>query len=110
MTPTADVAARDRGDGVDGMRFLVVTADDFGIGPATSRGILDLAARGKVTGTVLLVNSPHAAEAVRDWRRAGGPGRLDLGWHACLTLDRPVLPPRQVPSLVRPDGTFLSLP
>src|SRR5437588_127944 len=45
------------------VRCLVVVADDFGIGPATSRGILDLAAKGLVTGTVLLVNSPYAEEA-----------------------------------------------
>ncbi len=93
---------------MDAPRSLVVVADDFGIGPATSRGILDLAARGKVTGTALLVNSPHAEDAVRQWRRAGG--RLDLGWHACLTLDRPVLSPQRVPGLVRADGTFHPLP
>jgi len=46
-------------------RYLTVVADDFGIGPATSRGILDLAAKNLVTGTVLIVNSPYAEEAVR---------------------------------------------
>src|SRR5262245_31135281 len=94
---------------MDAPRSLVVVADDFGIGPATSRGILELAGRGKVTATVLLVNSPHAEGAVRDWRRAGGAARLELGWHACLTADRPVLPPRRVPSLVGADGAFLPL-
>jgi predicted glycoside hydrolase/deacetylase ChbG (UPF0249 family) len=88
-------------------RYLIVTADDYGIGPAVSRGILDLAARGVVTGTVLLVNSPHADEAVRAWRQAGVT--LDMGWHPCLTLDRPVLPAERVPSLVGPDGRFHSL-
>ena len=57
----------------DGPRRLVVTADDFGIGPDTSRGILDLAARGAVTSTVLLVTSPFAADGVRQWRQAAGP-------------------------------------
>jgi predicted glycoside hydrolase/deacetylase ChbG (UPF0249 family) len=94
---------------MDAPRSLVVVADDFGIGPATSHGILDLAAQGKVTGTVLLVNSPHAEEAVRQWRQWCGAARLDLGWHACLTLDRPVLPRRRVASLVREDGSFLPL-
>src|SRR5438094_5371527 len=95
---------------MDVPRSLVVVADDLGIGPATSQGILHLAGLGKVTATVLLVNSPHADAAVRAWRKAGGSALVDLGWHACLTLDRPVLPPRRVPSLVRPDGTFWSLP
>lgn len=92
---------------MDGTRFLVVTADDYGIGPATSRGILDLAAAGLVTSTVLLVNSPYAAEGVRHWQHAGR--RPELGWHPCLTLDRPLLPPERVPSLVRSDGSFWPL-
>jgi len=94
---------------MNGPRSLVIVADDLGIGPATTHGILHLAGLGKVTGTVLLVNSPHAEEAVRAWHRAGGPQFVDLGWHACLTLDRPILPPGRVRSLVTEDGSFLSL-
>jgi predicted glycoside hydrolase/deacetylase ChbG (UPF0249 family) len=92
---------------VDGTRYLVVTADDFGIGPATSQGILDLAAEGLVTCTVLLVNSPYAPGAVSAWKSSGRP--LELGWHPCLTLDRPVLPAARLPSLVRPNGAFWPL-
>jgi len=92
---------------VEAKRFLVVTADDFGIGPATSHGILDLARLGLVTSTVLLVNSPHAEAAVRAWRQTGAT--LEVGWHPCLTLDRPILPARHVPSLVGPDGRFWML-
>jgi predicted glycoside hydrolase/deacetylase ChbG (UPF0249 family) len=88
-------------------RFLVVTADDYGIGPDTSQGILDLAAQRLVTATVLLVNSPHADDAARAWQFAGRP--LELGWHPCLTLDAPVLPASQVPSLVDTDGRFWPL-
>lgn len=88
-------------------RSLIIMADDFGIGPATSRGILDMAVAGRVTATVLLVNSPHAESAVREWRDAGE--LLPLGWHACLTLDRPLLRPDQVPSLIGPNGAFWPL-
>ena len=77
-------------------RSLVVVADDYGIGPATSDGILRLCRAGVVTGTVMLVNSPFAAEAVRSWNKAGVGA--DLGWHPCLTLDSPILPGSQVPS------------
>ena len=88
-------------------RSLLVIADDFGIGPETSRGILDLAAMGRVTGTVLLVNSPYAEQAVQAWRAARSP--LEIGWHPCLTLDKPILAPPQVSSLVGANGNFQSL-
>ena len=86
---------------------LIVIADDYGIGPETSRGILELALLGRIDGTVLLVNSPFAADAVARWRAAGRP--VELGWHPNLTLDRPITPRRRVPSLVRGDGSFHSL-
>jgi len=89
-------------------RVLLVVADDFGVGPPTTAGILHLARKGVVSATVLLVNSPHAQEAVAAWKNAGRP--MDLGWHPNLTLDAPVLPADQVPSLVAPDGRFWPLP
>jgi chitin disaccharide deacetylase len=88
-------------------RSLLIIADDFGIGPQTSRAILDLAAAGRVTGTVLLVNSPYAEHAVQTWRTAGC--QLEVGWHPCLTLDRPILAPAQVASLIDRRGYFHSL-
>jgi chitin disaccharide deacetylase len=88
-------------------RLLLITADDFGIGPETSRGILEAARRGAITSSVVLVNSPFAADAVREWKSAGCP--VELGWHPCLTLDAPILPPTRVPSLVGPAGRFHSL-
>lgn len=96
-----------RGKYVLRRRSLVVTADDFGIGPETTRGILDLAMRGRITATVLLVNSPYAEGAVDSWRQAGRP--VELGWHPCLTLDRPICDPAAIPSLVTADGKFPSL-
>jgi predicted glycoside hydrolase/deacetylase ChbG (UPF0249 family) len=92
---------------MDATRFLTIIADDYGIGPETSRGILDLAGRGVVTGTVLMVNSPHASAAVRAWQKSGLP--LEMGWHPCLTQDPPIVPAGQVPSLVGPDGCLWAL-
>ncbi len=88
-------------------RILWVIADDFGIGNDTSRGILELAHQGIVTGTVLLVNSPHAESSLRMWESAGKP--LEVGWHPCLTIDQPVLDPKEVPSLVDCKGNFFTL-
>lgn len=92
---------------MDATRFLVIIADDYGIGPETSRGILELAARNLVTGAVLLVNSPYAEEAIRAWRQSGS--YLELGWHPCLTLDSPCAAPRRIPHLVGSDGRLLPL-
>lgn len=92
---------------MDATRFLVVIADDFGIGPETSRGILELAARNLITGTVLLVNSPYAEESVRAWRQS--TPQLEMGWHPCLTLDPPCAPAARVPSLLGSDGRLLPL-
>jgi predicted glycoside hydrolase/deacetylase ChbG (UPF0249 family) len=86
---------------------LLVIADDFGIGPATSEGILELAQRGIVTGSVLMANSPYAEQGVDAWTRAGKP--MELGWHPALTLDRPILSPDRVPSLVDKQGKFFPL-
>lgn len=92
---------------MDATRFLVVIADDYGIGPEVSRGILELAALNLITGTVLLVNSPYAEEAVRAWRQSGSTP--EMGWHPCLTLDGPCAPARRVPSLLGSDGRLLPL-
>ncbi len=88
-------------------RRLLVVADDYGMGPATSEGILELARAGHLSATVLLVNTPYAASSVEAWFRAGRP--LALGWHPNLTLDSPLLPAEQVPSLVNQEGRFWSL-
>ena len=92
---------------MDASRILLVVADDYGIGPETSRAILEMAAEGVVTGTVLMVNSPYAAEAVRAWRASGV--RLEVGWHPVLTQDPPSAPPERVPSLLNPDGVLWPL-
>jgi predicted glycoside hydrolase/deacetylase ChbG (UPF0249 family) len=93
---------------MDATRYLVVIADDYGIGPETSRAILELAGRGVLTGAVLLANSPYAADAVRAWRASGVP--LELGWHPSLTLDPPSAPAVQVASLINPaDGCLWPL-
>jgi predicted glycoside hydrolase/deacetylase ChbG (UPF0249 family) len=92
---------------MDATRYLVVIADDYGMGPETSRGILELAAAGVIGGAVLIVNTPYAADAVAGWRKSGVT--CDLGWHPNLTMDPPCARASQVPSLVGPDGCLWPL-
>ena len=58
---------------------------------------------GRVTGTVLLVNSPYAEQAILDWRAADR--QLEVGWHPCLTLDGRCRP--QLSAWRREGGKFL---
>ncbi len=82
---------------------LVVNADDFGMSPAISRGILRAHRDGIVTSTSLLgnCNDLPAAGALL----AATP-TLGVGVHLALCGGRSVADPASVPSLVGPDGAF----
>lgn len=85
---------------------LIVNADDFGLTLEVSRGILEVAAAGLVRSTTAMAASP-AFDASMDMLAASGLD-LDVGLHCTLTWGRPLLDPRDVPTLVGPDGRFLS--
>ncbi len=89
------------------MRYLLITADDFGIGDATTQGILKLAEMGRVTNSVLMANSPHVESGIELWHASGK--KLELGWHPALTIDGPVAKAADVSSLIDADGRFFPL-
>jgi predicted glycoside hydrolase/deacetylase ChbG (UPF0249 family) len=64
------------------MKWLIVTADDFGISRGINRGILEAHLSGVVTSTSLMVDRPACEEAVALARRCP---ELSLGLH--LELD-----------------------
>ena len=84
---------------------LVVNADDFGMSPSISRGIVRAHRDGIVTSTSLLGNCGDldAARALL----AEAP-TLGVGVHLALVGGSPVTDPARVPSLVGPNGAFLS--
>ncbi len=85
------------------MRGLIINADDFGLSPGVSRGILRAHREGILTSTTFMVNFPWAAEMAA---LLGDAPNLGVGLHLNLTTGAPVLPPSDVPSLVGPDGRF----
>lgn len=89
---------------------LVVNADDFGMSPAVTRGILESHQGGIVTSTTVMIGMPGAVEAVRD--AVMSAPELGLGLHITIAAGRcqPVLPAAQVPTLVREDGCFYDNP
>jgi len=85
-------------------RFLIVNADDFGLAPGVTQGILELARLGIVTSTSAIVTVPGSLEALAQARQAG----LDVGVHLTLCAGAPLLRSHLVPSLVEPGGRFVS--
>jgi len=85
-------------------RQLVVNADDYGLAPGVSRGILAAYKKGIVTSTTMKVNHPDIEDQMLDALASTGMG---LGLHLVFTAWRPVLPPAWIPGLVTAEGSFL---
>ena len=82
---------------------LVVNADDFGMSPAISNGILRAHRDGIVTSTSLLGNCADLDQARA--LLAGAPN-LGVGVHLSLVGGEPVSDPARVPSLIGTGGRF----
>src|SRR5213595_513549 len=85
---------------------LVVTADDLGLSPAVTKGILESHRRGVVRSTSLIVTADSSAEAAALARMEPD---LEVGLHIDLVGGWPVSDPAAVRSLVDRDGRFLGL-
>jgi len=83
---------------VTASRYLVVSADDYGLTEGISRGILRAHREGIVTSTSVLANGPALAQTA-PWL-ADAPA-LGVGLHLCAVgEDPPLLSAREIPSLV----------
>jgi predicted glycoside hydrolase/deacetylase ChbG (UPF0249 family) len=91
-------------------KYLIVNADDYGIAASVSQGIRESHQRGIVTSTTVMIGMDNAAEAVQQARKETPD--LALGLHLVIAgkAMKPVLPPDQIPTLVRPDGLFYDNP
>jgi predicted glycoside hydrolase/deacetylase ChbG (UPF0249 family) len=81
-------------------RCLIVNADDFGLTPGVSAGILAAHRHGIVTSTTVLVTTDVDRNALAAARDSG----LGIGLHINLTLGRPLT---RAPSLVDASGHFI---
>jgi predicted glycoside hydrolase/deacetylase ChbG (UPF0249 family) len=82
---------------------LLLNADDLGYTPAINQAIFDLHGAGRLSSASLLVNMPYSQHAVDGLHSYPV---LRVGVHLNLTKGRPLLPPRQIPSLVNGAGAF----
>ena len=84
-------------------KFLIVTADDFGIHTAVNEAVTAAATDGILTAASLMVGAPAAQDAVR---RARELPQLRVGLHLVLADGFAVLPREQIPDLVDSQGRF----
>ena len=82
-------------------KFLIITADDFGLHQGVNEAVESAARHGALTAASLMVGAPAAADAVR---RAGLLPTLRVGLHLVLADGDPVLEKELVASLIGDDG------
>ena len=85
------------------MKFLIITADDFGLHEAVNEAVEQAARSGVLTAASLMVGAPAAADAARRARALPG---LAVGLHLVLADGWAVLPPQRIPALVDASGRF----
>jgi hopanoid biosynthesis associated protein HpnK len=84
-------------------RFLIITADDFGLHTAVNEAVERASRAGVLTAASLMVAGPAAADAVQ---RARELPHLRVGLHLVLADGHAVLPRAQIPALIDAGGRF----
>ena len=84
-------------------KIVIFTADDFGLSAALNGAVALAHRQGLLRGASLMAAGPQSEEALRLARELPS---LCLGVHLTLIQGRAVLPPRQIPHLVDPQGRF----
>lgn len=81
------------------MNQLIINADDFGLTAGVNRAILELHEASSLTSTTLMASSLAFTDAIST---AKTHPSLGIGCHVVLVDGTPVLPPEQIPSLLKP--------
>jgi chitin disaccharide deacetylase len=87
------------------LKQLIVTADDVGLHSGMTRGALAAHDRGIVTAVSVSPNGRDFEPAVEQLRERP---RLEVGVHLTLVGERPLSPPKTIPSLAGADGLLFS--
>ena len=83
------------------MKFLIITADDFGLHESVNEAVEQASRHGVLTAASLMMSAPAVDDAVRRARRLPG---LRVGLHVVLADGRTLLAPEVVPGLVNREG------
>jgi chitin disaccharide deacetylase len=83
----------------DGLRRLIINADDFGYTPGVNRAVAECARFGTVTSATLMANSVEFEDAVA----IASEDVVAVGCHVVLVDGEPLSPAEKIPTLV--EGT-----
>lgn len=86
------------------MKKVIINADDFGMSEAFNYGVIRSVQTGVVSSTTIMINQPAAEHAISLLKEVPG---LYVGLHVNLTTGFPVSDPEDIPSLVKPDGSYI---
>jgi hopanoid biosynthesis associated protein HpnK len=84
---------------LDRVKRILVNADDFGLTAGVNSAILELHAAGRLTSATLMAHAEATASAIQAARATPS---LGVGCHVVLVDGTPILPPRDLPTLVDP--------
>jgi chitin disaccharide deacetylase len=82
-------------------KFLIVTADDFGLHESVNDAVEQASRKGVLTAASLMVGAPAAADAIR---RARDLPQLRVGLHLVLADGFAVLAHREIPAIADESG------
>lgn len=89
------------------MKKMIINADDLGLTPGVSNGIIAAHTQGIVTSTSALMNTDHIFQDLPRTHQICP--HLGIGVHMVITEGQPLLPIEKVPSLVDESGRFYEL-
>ena len=87
------------------MKYLIINADDFGLSPGVSEGIMEAHNNGILTSTSIMMNTSTVISDIKKMKLACP--KIGTGVHLILTQGKPVLESEKVPSLIDSKGEFL---
>jgi predicted glycoside hydrolase/deacetylase ChbG (UPF0249 family) len=85
---------------------MILSADDFGISPAVSEGILELVSAQRISATSCMMNGLAETDALKSLVKFSN--QIDIGLHLVLTDDRPLAEISHSSGLVDLEGRFHS--
>lgn len=82
---------------------VIINADDFGLWPSVSAGILEAWSHKAIGDSSVFANAPNLADLLHAAEAAGMP----VGVHLNLTHGSPLSDPTEIPALVSAHGQFM---